>query len=143
MRADGQRENIPDLALGRLEAHGSNENHVGENFGVGCRHLCRDEAAGGEADDVDGIEVQLSQHSGVQTAEVAVAPDPVEPWGFSKAGLERNHQLTLPGEFLIPGHPARVAQLVMKHKQGLARAALNEHQFRPGDIGRGFGPICQ
>src|SRR5712691_4535691 len=100
---------------------------MGKDLGIGRRHLRGNEAAGGEANDIDGIEVQLAQHAGVKSAEVAVAPDPINSWCSAKSGLERNDELACLCQLVVPAHPPRVAQLVMKHEQRFTRAASDEH----------------
>src|SRR5579864_5569273 len=62
MVAYRHREEIHDLALGRLDTHRGDQHHVRENIGVGGGHLGRDKATGRKPDYVDRLEPHFAQN---------------------------------------------------------------------------------
>src|ERR1700722_1392727 len=131
MRPHRDRKNIHDLALGRFNPHRSHQDHPGKDLRISRDHLGRNKSPGRISNHVNRIELQLAHHLRIKSRKIAKTPYPLELRSLSKTRLQRNKQLALMRNRLVPGHPPRIPKLIMKNEQRLPRPTPNHPQPSP------------
>ena len=129
MTANRERKNVENLALRGLDSHRTDQDQATENSRVRRQHLRGDKTAGGKADRIHRIQFQFAHHLRIQAAQVAIVAHPVDFRGLAEARLQRDQQSAIQRQLFVPGHPARIAQLVVKDEQRLAAATFYSDQF--------------
>ncbi|MPZ36077.1 MAG: 2Fe-2S iron-sulfur cluster binding domain-containing protein [Rhodospirillales bacterium] len=138
---DGEVENV---TLRRLDAHGADQDQMGEIGGCHAGHLGGDPAAKARADEGGVVDLEAAQQAAMDHRDVAHAAHPVWPLRPAVAGMMRHQHVVVRRQGIVERQAVQRAGLMVQYHDGprllAGRTGAFQMQLGAARLDRGVGP---